>query len=247
MQKGSSNTEFSNCAIYNNTARDDVGGVYIFLQKGSSNSEFSNCAIYNNTAGDDGGGVYIELDNESGSTEFSNCTIYNNTAQHRGGGVYIFLYNGIGNIEFNNCTIYNNTAFYGSGLFIISLHFTLISRIHFTNVSFQFNTLPMKINKYQSAVFLVNVLNVMFSQIDISNHNTTGLVSMNSPIIFDGHSTFVNNSGINGGGIALYEFCQLLLKQNTNISFVNNHASESGGGIFVSQDVYSNDIMNCPF
>ena len=111
-----------------------------------------------------------------------------------------------------SCSIYNNTAYYGSGLFIASLQPTSTSRIHFTNVSFQFNKLPKKLNIYQSAVFLMNIENVVFSQIDISNHNTTGLVSINSPIIFDGHSTFVNNSGINGGGIALYGFCQLLLK-----------------------------------
>ena len=109
---------------------------------------------------------------------------------------------------------------------------------------FQFNKAPQKLNIYQSAVFLLNIENVVFSQIDISNHNTTGLVSINSPIIFDGHSTFVNNSGINSGGIALYGFSQLLLKHNTNISFVNNHASESGGGILVSQVI---DRVNCPF
>ena len=245
LHNGIGSTEFSNCTIYNNIALFGGGGVFIYIKNGSGSTEFSNCTIYNNTA-HRGGGVYFDLYDASGSNEFSNCTIYNNTAHH-GGGVFIFLHNGISSNEFNNCTIYNNTAFYGSGLFIISLHFTLISRIHFTNVSFQFNRLSKKINKYQSAVCLVNVENVIFSQIDISNHNTTGLVSMNSPIIFDGHSTFVNNSGINGGGIALYGFCQLLLKQNTNISFVNNNASESGGGIFVSQDVYSIDVMNCPF
>ena len=246
IHNGSGSTEFSNCIIYNNSAQYGGGGVYFYLYDGSGSTEFSNCTIHNNTALF-GGGVSIYIHNGSGSTEFSNCIIYNNSAQHRGGGVYFHLYDGSGSTEFSNCTIYNNTAYYGSGLYIISLHFTLISRIHFTNVSFQFNRLPMKINKYQSAVFLVNVENVMFSQIDISNHNTTGLVSMNSPIIFDGHSTFVNNSGINGGGIALYGFSQLLLRQNTNISFVNNHASESGGGIFVSQVVYNIDMISCPF
>ena len=245
LHNGSGSTEFSDCNIYNNTAWYG-GGMTIYFKNGSGSTEFSNCTIHNNTAGYGGGGVYIDLNNESSSIEFSNCTIYNNTSMW-GGGIHIRLYNRSFGIEFSNCTIYNNTAFYGSGLFINALYYTSTSSIHFTNVSFQFNRLPNKLNKYQSAVFLVNIENVMFSQIDISNHNTTGLVSINSPIIFDGHSTFVNNSGINGGGIALYGFCQLLLKPNTNISFVNNHASESGGGIFVSQVVYNIDIINCPF
>ena len=235
LQKGSGSIEFSNCTIYNNTAQygGEGGGVYIELEKGSGRTEFSKCTIYNNTAWNRGGGVYISLQKGSGNIEFSNCTIYNNTAWYEGGGVYIDSRKGSSSTEFNNCTIYNNTAYIGSGFFASQIF--SITSIRFTNVSFQFNKVPHMFNMYQSAVFLVNIENVVFSQIDISNHNTTGLVSINSPIItFDGHSTFVNNSGINGGGIALYGLCQLLLKPNTNISFVNNHASESGGGIFVS-------------
>ena len=94
---------------------------------------------------------------------------------------------------------------------------------------------------------MVNSNYVAFDQIEISNHNTTGLLSVNSPIMFDGHSKFENNFGINGGGIALYGFSQLLLKQNTKISFVNNHVSESGGGIFVSQVIDVNNITVCSF
>ena len=206
------------------------------------NSEFS----HNTAAGQNGGGISIDLYSGNCRMKFINCTIYNNTAQW-GGGVYILLHNGSGSIKFSNCIMYNNTAYYGSGLLIIALHFTSTSNIHFTNVSFQFNKLRKKLNKYQSAVLLMNIENVLFDQIDISNHNTTGLLSINSPIIFDGHNTFVNNCGINGGGMTLLGFCQLLLKQNTNISFVNNHASESGGGIFVSQVADNIDMINCPF
>ena len=214
------------------------GNVEIIIE----NSEFSH-----NTAADQyGGGISIDSYSGNCRMKFINCTIYNNTAQW-GGGVFILLHYGSGSIEFSNCIMYNNTAYYGSGLLIIALYFTSTSNVHFTNVSFQFNKLRKKLNKYQSAVLLMNIENVLFDQIDISNHNTTGLLSINSPIIFDGHNTFINNCGINGGGMALLGFCQLLLKQNTNISFVNNHASESGGGIFVSQVADNIDMINCPF
>ena len=244
----SGSIEFSNCTIYNNTAYYGGGrGVNINLYNERGTIEFSNCTIYNNTAYyGRGGGVNINLYNGSGSIEFSNCTIYNNTAYY-GGGVFIDLYNGRGSIEFSNCTIYNNVGYYGSGLLIDSLMFTSTYTIHFTNVSFHFNKLPNMINKYQSAVLLMNIRNVSFDQIKITNHNTTGLLSINSLIIFDGHSTFVNNSGINGGGMALYGSSKLFLKQNTNILFVNNHASESGGGIFVSQVVDRDDMTFCSF
>ena len=246
LRNGSGSTEFSNCTIYSNSAWDGGGGVYIQLLNGSGSTKFSNCTIFSNSALNEGGGVFFELHNGSGSIEFSSCTIYNNTTWN-GGGVYIELHNGSFSIAFSNCTIYNNTAWYGSGLVINALECTSASRIHFINVLFQFNKLPDKLNIYRSAVFLLNTENVIFDQIDISNHNTTGLLSINSPIIFDGHSTFVNNSGINGGGIALYGFSKLSLKLNTKISFVNNHASESGGGIFVSQVIDSNIMKVCSF
>ena len=245
LYDGIGSTEFSNCTIYNNTATNG-GGVFISLLNGSGSTEFSNCTIYNNTSWNIGGGVLIYLNDGSGSIELSNCTMYDNTAWD-GGGVYIYLYNGSGSIEFSNCSIYNNTAYYGSGMFINALQFTSTSSFRFTNVLFQFNKLSKKLNIYQSAVFLLNIENVIFEQIDISNHNTTGLVSINNPIIFDGHSTFVNNSGINGGGIALYGLSQLLLKPNTSISFVNNHASELGGGIFVSHIIDRNFATICSF
>ena len=160
-----------------------------------------------------GGGVAIYLLNGS---EFSNCTIYNNTAQY-GGRVYINFQNGSGSIEFSNCNIYNNRAFYGSGLFIIALQSTTKLMMCFKDVSFHVNKPLKQVDNYQSAVLLMNIENVIFDQIEINNHDTTGLLSINSPIIFDGHSTFVNNSGIYGGGIALYGLSQILLNQNTNI------------------------------
>ena len=137
LHNGSGNIEFSNCTIYNNIAWN--GGavrVFIELYDKSGSSEFSNCTIY------------FELHNGSGSIEFSNCTIYIHNTAWSGGGVLIELYDGIASTEFSNCTIYNNTAWYGSGLLINALECTSTSRIHFTNVSFQFNKLPDQLNIY---------------------------------------------------------------------------------------------------
>ena len=244
LYNGGGSIEFSNCHIYNNTVKIG-GGMYIFLHNGSGSIEFSNCHIYNNIA-QYGGGVHIDLHNKSGSIEFSNCTVYSNTAQI-GGGVEIQLDNGSGSIEFSNCTIYNNTAYYGSGMIIIAFPATLTSSIQFSNVLFRYNEVPNKLDKYQSVVLLSNVEKVILNQFEVSNHNTTGLMSINSLIAFEGHNTFVNNSGIYGGGIALYGSLRLLLSQNTNISFVKNHASESGGGIFVSQFLNINITTDCSF
>ena len=239
---GVASIEISNCTVYNNTAWYG-GGVYI--RSMNDNVEFSNCNIYNNIAEVNGGGVTM-VTLGSGDIEFINCTIYDNTAQSEGGGVYIGLYGEIGSNVFSNCTISNNTAYFASGLVVHSIRTTstLTSSIYFTNVSFYFNKVINGPNRQQkrvqSAVLIMNVNNVTFNQIVVSNHNTTGLLGDNSLITFDRHNMFVNNSGIYGGGIALYHYSQLLINQNTKITFINNHASESGGGIFV----YHNQVLD---
>ena len=235
---GGGSIEFSNCIIYNNTALKG-GGMHI-TSHGNDNVDISNCNIYNNTAQMNGGGVSV-YSTGGASIEFINCNIYDNTAQFHGGGVYITSYIESGSIEFSNSTIYNNSAYFASGLILRSFQTTstLTSSFRFTNVTFHFNKVinrPDVCQKgYQAAVVLLNIDNVTFDQINVISHNTTGLVAENSLLTFDRHNMFVNNSGIYGGGIALYELSQLLLNQNANVSFVNNHASNSGGGIFVSQ------------
>ena len=251
---GNGRIEICNCNIYDHTAEVDGGGVRIFSLGGGS-IEFINCTVYDNTAQSDGGGMYIDLYAESGSIVFSNCTIYDNTAQIDGGGMYIDSYADSGSIEFSNCTISNNTAYYASGLVLLSFRSTLTLKrgFYFTNVLFhlnkEFNMPNSQLKGYRSAITLLNVDNVTFDQIEVSNHNTIGLVILNSLITFDGQNRFINNSGTYGGGIALYNSSQLLLNQNTNISFFNNHASKSGGGIFVYREqVLDVDITtDCSF
>ena len=248
---GGGNIKFNNCTICNNIAHHG-GGMYIGSNANGS-IDISNCNIYNNTAQVNGGGVSMYSLGD-GIIEFINCIIYDNTAHFDGGGMYINSFTDSGSIiKFSNCTISNNSAYFASGLVLRSLQTTSTSTnsFHLTNVTFHFNKVintPDVCQKgYRSVVVLLNIENITFDHIEVSNHNTTGLVGVNSLITFDGHNMFVNNSGIYGGGIALYELSQLLLNQNTNISFINNHASKSGGGIFVSQFLDVDIATRCSF
>ena len=172
--------------------------------------DISNCNIYNNTAQVNGGGVSM-YSLRDGTIEFINCTIYDNTAHFDGGGMYVTSFAKSGSIKLSNCTISNNSAYFASGLVLRSFQTTSTSTnsFHLTNVTFYFNkviNMPDVCQKgYRSVVVLLNIKNITFDHIEVSNHKTTGLVGVNSLITFDGHNMFVNNSGIYGGGIALYE------------------------------------------
>ena len=240
---GNSSIELLNCTINNNTAQDNGGGMTLHLKSGTI--QVHNCTLNDNTALNIGGGMYINSYG-NGIIEFLNCTISNNTAQVTAGGVYIFSSRS-GSIKFNNCIIFNNSAYLGSGLLINAYQFATTTSFIFRNVSFHFNKVPNKNDVYPAAVVIVNIHDVIFDQIEVSNHNTTGLVGINSVITFNKNNTFVNNSGIYGGGIALYESSQLVLKNQAYIYFVNNHASESGGGIFTSQLLVPDIYTKCSF
>ena len=163
------------------------------------------------------GGVNIALYG-GGSIDFTNCTIYNNTAQ-QGGGISITSYS---SVVLNNCYIYNNIAEEdGGGLWIFSLGGGSV--------------------KYINCTIYNNTAQSYGGRMYIRSYDDKSL------IMFNGHNMFVDNLSVYGGGIALHKSTQLLLKQNTNISFINNHASKSGGGIFVSLALVVDNTTDCSF
>ena len=173
-------------------------GVYIYSKNGSI--DFNNCTIYNNTIQHAGVGVLI-LPFGNGSIDCCDCTIQINSAWAKGEGVHIYS-NGSDSFKFSSW-IYNNTAYLGSGMLQQLAFF-------FTNVSFHFNKVASKYDVYQAALVLFNVKNVIFDQIEVNNHNTTGFVSFSGVITLDKNNTFESKLDIYGGGIALYKSSQLL-------------------------------------
>ena len=221
------------------------GGIQI-ISRGNGRLELRNCTIHNNT-GHYGGGLFMRSYGNS-SIEFINCTIYNNTSPLYGGGMFLVSKGG-GSTEFRNCAIYNNTAYIASGMVVYDFRVASESTgsFHFTNILVHSNKITNHLDVYRNAVLLINIHNVFFDQIEISNHNTTGLMGVNCKLTFDKKSIFANNSGIYGGGIALHESSQLFLKENASISFFNNHANKSGGGIFVAPVLEVDIAIDCPF
>ena len=191
-----------NCHFSHNNVL--YGAVYIESHENGSIA-FNNCTMYNNIALQSGGGVFVKS-YENSRIKFSNCIIYNNTALAQGGGMFFVSY-GNGRTEFRNCTIHSNNADIASGMILYAT-----GSFSFTNVIVHSNRVTNNVDIYKTAVLLINIHNVFFDQMEISNHNTTGLMGVNSKLTFDKNSTFANNSGIYGGGIGLHESSQLFLK-----------------------------------
>ena len=54
-----------------------------------------------------------------------------------------------------------------------------------------------------------------------------------STLIFDGNVDFVNNTGSNGGALALYAGSEIVIGKQVHLKFIGNHANHFGGAIYV--------------
>ena len=91
--------------------------------------------------------------------------------------------------------------------------------------------------QHMISVFFTNT--TLTGDIVFSNNWRTPFSAYSSSITFSGNISFLNNTGINGGAIALYS-STLNIASNTSVYFYNNTATETGGAIYVSSDRYKN-------
>ena len=170
-----------------------------------------------------------------------------------GGGVYYFSYNGrhesqsqSSSTEFDACQFEHNKGHVGSALAMIPDVFLkahqgyrvvpTVRNCHFLN-----NTVFVKKSGSQSVpgigTIYASLYDITFEGHNIFEHNNgTALYSVNGIIYFqESNSTFINNTGLNGGAVALLGFSKLILGQNSSCEFINNRAMFLGGAIFVSQ------------
>ena len=70
-----------------------------------------------------------------------------------------------------------------------------------------------------------------------NSHGT--LYAYSSTLIFEGNVDFVNNTGYNGGAMALHAGSKIVIGRDTHIKFIGNHAKRFGGAIYVDNQVLS--------
>ena len=166
-------------------------------------------------------------------------------------------------INVQNCTFTNNSGHEASSLIIAISDGSFFHpptpfqvNVLFENVSFQNDQIGFPKHTYDEStifidgkpsnpepeihstgdfvIFIYGAQNVTFSNCNFSNHQMTPIVAQNSKLYFSGSLTFLNNTGLNGGAIALYASF-LLPKPHTRMYFYNNHAYATGGALYVKE------------
>ena len=91
-----------------------------------------------------------------------------------------------------------------------------------------------------SAVRAEGVTSLVLNNVSITNNNMTGLLAYRIAVVINGTSVFDNNTGIDGGGLAMYGGSYLVFKNNSLLNFTNNRAKQKGGAIFVNTQLTKN-------
>ena len=89
-----------------------------------------------------------------------------------------------------------------------------------------------------SAVHAEFVTTLILDNVSITNNNMTGMTAYNTELILKKNSTLIfhNNTGIDGGGMAMYGNSYLVFQEYSLLNFTNNKAKHRGGAIFVDSD-----------
>ena len=86
----------------------------------------------------------------------------------------------------------------------------------------------------QSTVYLADMTNVSFSNCKFSSNRGTPITAVRSVVSLSGVMEFVNNTGYQGGGLALYGNSLINIEhRNTVMNFTSNQANNVGGGLFI--------------
>uniref|UniRef100_A0A1X7UMJ5 Right handed beta helix domain-containing protein n=1 Tax=Amphimedon queenslandica TaxID=400682 RepID=A0A1X7UMJ5_AMPQE len=167
-----------------------------------------------------------------------------------------------GVIHINSTVLYSNFGQLGSAIYIGQQKSfnQFVLNISLTNVTIRENKIVMGRSlsqnrlefkeTFQSAVALIFVSSIKFTDCWFIGNQGSGLFIFNSLVTFRGANHFVGNSGHSGGGVAMYGNSFLLLKHDSMLNFTNNHANQAGGAVFISQIVleifnssYYNDLI----
>ena len=80
-----------------------------------------------------------------------------------------------------------------------------------------------------------NIKSIMITDCAFTNNNGSAIFVYDSVVTFSGTNTFMNNTGVNGGGLFITGGGYIVLSLQVQLRFINNHAENNGGAIYVEQ------------
>ena len=212
---------------HNINMKCQAGGLAYYLftssQSASSNSNMNPLEIYNTTFKDHTGayqnpnsvtgavfiGIMNLLDILNVTINIQDCSFINNVNPAKGNSLHILMYNKIGK--------------------------TIISLV---NTTAKLNSQYLKYYRHSSSsgTFYFHGIDVYVSgESNFEDNYGSVLVGIDSIIVISGEATFIRNTGVIGPAIQL-QGSSYLIFANTSTSFIDNHALDEGGAIYIDSN-----------
>ena len=234
------------------------GAVYGYFKDDAKNNTINieTVVFEKNNAAVSGGGLNIGYANSPASMNVfsvTHCTFRNNNALI---GAGLAIYSGYGDrkpthttFAFANSEWLNNHATFSAAVDVAPVSGSSIVEGYlpvpeFTNCTFVGNTLNAEHNMHDqvnatfhinAGVFSITKFHVLFCETTMVIGNSNSAILLESGIAeFQSGSTvlFENNTGYNGGAIAMYAFSTILFNEYSDITFFGNKADNYGGAIY---------------
>ena len=203
----------------------------------------------------------------------SDTIFHANKSPYLGAGVYVRLretpWPMVGQIHFSNCTFNSNVLYQREGqghggvaihirsfqLPVFLRHVAPLFEFQFTNCNFTDNLRKIQsddtqytreIVTHNGALYVQGIDSVSFKECRFINNSCSGIVAIQSFLLFYGQNIVYNNTGTRGGGILFCSRSILKLHDGTILNITENTAAEYGGGIYVESEC-DQDIPHCFF
>ena len=205
-----------------------------------------------------GGGMSIHFSSKKNPKFHSNkFTVHNVTFDRNcarfGGGLYFYsdnevIMNSKNTVQIENSTFKGNRAHTGSAIDItpnvfqrLSLTKSLLTAPIFKDCEFINNSVRVNFHNqttYGIGTLYVSLYNINFTGYNRFENNTGTAIHIVNGNIDMSHSSvyFNNNTGIQGGAIALIGQSSMIVDPNRTYKFINNTALGKGGGLYVQLD-----------
>ena len=217
-----------------------------------SSFQENGCSCSNPTAS--GGGIHISFHDAFDTFDSNKFVIHNvqfvNNCAHFGGGLYFFSYRerntGLSNtVEIEHCTYEGNRAHTGSAVDVTPSIFQRLSTGFlvvpvFRDCNFSNNVvIPNSNGNHVQATHGIGTLyislysiklegcNVFKNNIGTAIHIVNGNIDMSLSSV-----NFFNNTGTQGGAVALIGESSIIVGPDRNYTFMNNTALERGGALY---------------
>ena len=227
------------CSFLDNIALWGAGLFLEYHDNAKNNTLIvKNSYFRNNSATYAGGGVRIGTTIQKPSTgntvTIASSHIIRNKAKV-GGGFCQYRSSDTGKkteiSRIKNCTFDRNIGVLGSAVYLVLVH------MECTDSNFIGNTWCSSEGGCRD---MIGQGSIYCSQSELTfrennglkNNENSAIVLDTSHVIIHDYLTFVNNSGFNGGAVAMYGHSLLRLTSHSRVDFINNSASDKGGAIY---------------